>query len=207
MNKNVTGPQQNTALETIMNKNDTGPQQNTALETIMNKNVTGPQQNTALETIMNKNDTGPQQNTALETIMNKNVTGPQQNTALETIMNKNDTGPQQNTALETITPGPSNLEIKELRELLNQLAQQGKIPPLSDDNNELRIVNASSVDQQLGDQDQQLGDQDQIEVDLSKGGKQLNITYLTTDNEEKTIKIVLNGPQTNTTQGDNTPIQ
>jgi hypothetical protein len=131
------------------------------------------------------------------------VLSSQTSTGPETITNKNETGSQETSTdgspTTSITSGPPNSEIEQLRELLNQLVQENKIPTVSDNNNELRIVSASSADQQLGDQDL-------IEVDLTKAGKELNITYLTTENQVKTISISLSGPQT-TSQGDTTPIQ
>ena len=135
----------------------------------------------ALETTMDENESGPQQNTELKAITDGSTELKQTGVG----ENEDESGPQQDDS----TPVSSNTEINDLIELLKTLASQGKIPKVSFDNNELRIVSASSADQQLGDQPV-------IEVDLTKSAKQLNITYLKEDNTEDTIKIVLYGPKT-----------
>ena len=145
------------------------------------------------ETITNETETGPEQNTALKAITDGSTESQQtvegQREGEEVITNES--GPQQTSS----TPVLSNTEISNLIELLKKLASQDKIPKVSFDNNELRIVSASSADQ-----DKQLGDQPVIEVDLTESGKQLNIKYLKEDNTEDTIKIVLYGPQTDETK-------
>ena len=158
---------------------ESGPQQNTELKAITDGS-TESQQTREGENVIT-NESGQQQNTELKAITD----GPTKSQQTGVGENKDESGPQQTSSI----PVSSNTEINDLIALLQKLVSQDKIPKVSFDNNELRIVSASSADQQLGDQEE-------IAVDLTKSAKQLNITYLTTDNEEKQISIVLYGPKT-----------
>ena len=190
------GPQQTRKGENVIT-NESGQQQNTAVEANASTKEEEELQQAGDEEEEKEDDaraeekkSGPQQNTALKAITNASVQQQikeEEDDARADENDKEESGPQQTSSI----PVSSNPEINKLIELLKILASQGKIPNVSFDNNELRIVSASSADQ-----DKQLGDQKVIDVDLTESGIQLNIKYRTEDNKEETIKIVLNGPPT-----------